>query len=71
MARLARPGRPPLPASERRGVISLRVSPEERERWQRAADDEGQTLGEWLREAADAALEAPRATVAPSSQGAG
>lgn len=38
-----------------RGRLELRVSDEERGRWQDAADDAGVTLSEWMRERLDQA----------------
>lgn len=36
--------------------VTLRASADERERWQAAATAQGQSLGEWLREAAEQRL---------------
>ena len=49
------PGRPSLGARGRSNVLSVKVSTEERGRWQAAADKQELTLGAWLREAAELA----------------
>jgi uncharacterized protein (DUF1778 family) len=43
--------------TEPRQVLTLRVSAEERESYQRAADAEGRTLTNWLRWTANKAIE--------------
>lgn len=48
-------GRPSLGTKGRSNVLTLKVSTEERSRWQDAADRQGITLGAWLREAAELA----------------
>lgn len=53
--RLGRLGRPPRAGVNATETVKLRATPEERVRWQLAADRCGLTLGAWLREAAELA----------------
>jgi uncharacterized protein (DUF1778 family) len=44
-------GRPALPANEKRQVFALRLSADEREMIERAAEDAGQRVSDWARDA--------------------
>lgn len=48
-------GRPSLGTKGRTNTLTLKVSTEERARWQSAAKKQRLTLGAWLREAAELA----------------
>lgn len=54
--RKSKAGRPSLGDAGLSRVISIKVSEEIRERWIRAAESKGMSLGKWLRDAADRAI---------------
>lgn len=54
-AKPRRPGRPPRAAKTAAEVVKLRATGDERTRWQSAADRQGLSLSQWLREAAELA----------------
>lgn len=49
-------GRPSLGGKGPATRVEIKLAPADRTRWQAAADKQGQTLSEWLREAAELAL---------------
>ena len=53
-----RPGQRPLSGKhgKRAPVVQIKLTPSTRDTWQAAADRQGQTLSEWLREAGDLAV---------------
>ena len=50
-----RAGRPPRASKASTEIVKLRVTGDERARWQQAAQRQGLSLSQWLREAAELA----------------
>ena len=49
-------GRPSLGDAARRCLVAVKLTEVERDRWQAAAEREGQGVSEWLRAAAELAI---------------
>lgn len=49
-------GRPPLPKNQIKGVITLRVTPAEREEYESRARKGGLRLSDWIRESLNRAV---------------
>lgn len=71
MTKRRKPRRGPLPGTTgagRTALLRVRVSPEERDAWQAAADLEGVPLSEWVRgQLADAVSDGPRVSESEES----